>query len=563
AASLSLLAAGCGANSTAGSSSQPQAGGTAVIALPEQTSPNWFFPLMSLSADSTLNGQIVDLSYMPLLYYGQNGQLSHTYGISSDVTYNKAGTQFTVHLNPKWHWSNGKPVTAADVIFAYDIMKAGSNPNVNYAWGYAGQGSGGLPTDWKSVQAKGPDTVVITTTQPVNQQWFIRNGIGQIYPIPKSVWDKYPNNMKAEMSFINRVSNSPSNPVYHVVDGAWKFQSMAANQDWTFVPNAQFDGHKALLNKLVFQYETSASAEFEALKSGTVNYGYLPTSLLGDTKQLPNDVLTPEYSLGFNYIQLNMNPSAPGGIGKAFDELAVRQALQMGVDQAGIIKTILHGYGAVDDTTLASNPSDPFLDPQLATQPYPYNPTKGRQILEKAGWRMVNGVMTKNGIKLEFTMYAASGSNSYNNIDQLLQQDWAKEGIVAHIAYQPFDTVISYGTSDASKWQVLNWNGGWGYTSGYPSGGNLFLTGAAENSGGYSSSTMDSLINATYKPSPYQQTLQNMYAYEDFAAKQLPSVIYIPQIPTYTVHAKNLHNSIKTFNQIGGWIFPNEWWISK
>jgi hypothetical protein len=54
-----------------------------------------------------------------------------------------------------------------------------------------------------------------------------------------------------------------------------------------------------------------------------------------------------------------------------------------------------------------------------------------------------------------------------------------------------------------------------------------------------------------------------MYAYEAYAAQQLPGVIYLPEQPTLTVVAKNLHNALKTFNPIGGWIFPNVWWISK
>jgi peptide/nickel transport system substrate-binding protein len=562
-AALSLVAAGLGGSSAfaASTKSAPQKGGTVVYGLPAQVSPNWFFPELSLNADSTVNSELTELTYMPLVYFGPNNQLSQAYGLASSVSYNKAGTVFTVHINPKWRWSNGTPVTAQDVVFTYDIMKAGSG-SVTYAWAYAGQGSGGMPYDWKSVVAKGKDTVVITTTKPVNQQWFIRNGIGQIVPVPKSVWDKYPTNTKAEMKYINSVANSPTNPVYQVVDGPWRIQSSSPNLNWTYAANTHFDGKQPYINKLIFQYETSDAAEFEGLKTGTINYGYLPASMAKDTSLLPDDRVAAQYSLGFNYIQLNMNPKAPGGIAKAFDQLPVREALQMGVNEPGIIKTIWKGYGAMDDTTLATEPPNPFLDPALSKPPYPYNPTKGREILEKAGWKMVHGVMTKGNLKLEFALNAASGSASYTDIDQLLEQDWAKEGIKVNLVFQPFDTVISYSPADASKWAALNWNGGWGYGTGYPSGGVLFETGAAENSGSYSSAEMNKLINATYQPASYQESLKHMYAYEEYAAKQLPAVIYLPEQPSLTVVSDNLHNAIKTFNPIGGWVFPNEWWLS-
>lgn len=560
---LSLVAAGCGSGSdSTPTTASPQSGGTVVIALAAQTSPNWFFPELSLAADTTVNSEIDDMSYEPLLYFNSKDQFDPRHCLASSVTWNRQGTVYTVKLNKKWHWSNGRPVTAKDVVFTWQVMNAGSQSNVNYAWSFAGSGSGGVPTLWKSVVATGPYTIQFTLQHPSSQQWFVRNGIGQIYPVPESVWDKYPNNMSKEMQFIQNVSNAPNNAVYQVVDGPYQFHSSATNSYWAYVPNPHYDGHKSYVKKVIFQYETSSSAEFTALKEGTVNYGYLPADLMGVRNELTNDVLTPLYSLGFNYIQLNMSPKAPDGVGKAFDELPVRQALQLGVNQPGIIDAVYHGYGVIDDTTLAPKPQNMFVDPALAHDPYAYNPARGRKILEAAGWHEVNGVMTKHGIKLEFTMFAASGSTSYDHIDQILQQGWAQEGIVCHIEYQQFNTVVSYSPSNASQWQVLNWNGGWGYASGYPSGGVLFKTGAAENSGSYSSRTMNHLIDATYAPGTTKQAIQRMYAYEDYAAKHLPAVIYLPEFPALVVHAKNLHGTLTDYNPIGGVIFPSHWWIS-
>lgn len=560
---VGLLTVACGTASVTAGPAKPSRGGSVVVGLPAQLAPNWFFPEQSVAAATTVNSELEVLTYMPLVYFGPHNTLSQAYGLASRVTYNKSGTRYVIDINPKWHWSNGTPVTAQDVVFTYEIMRAGSLPHTNYDWGYSGMGSGGMPTDWKSVTAVGPHTVVIETTKPVNQQWFLRNGIGQIVPVPKSVWDKYPHNMKAEMAFINSVANSPLNPIYHVVDGPWKLAGFVPNQHWTYVPNQRFDGHRAYLKQLIFQYETSSASEFEGLKQGTINYGYLPASMVKDTAQLTNDRIEPQYSLSFNYLQINMSPKAPGGIGKAFDTLPVRQALQLGVNQAGIINTIWHGYGAMDDTTLGTQPPNPMLDPALAKKPvYPFNPTKGKEILERAGWKMVNGVMTNGPLKLEFTMDCASGSNSYTLIDQLLVQNWAREGIKVNLVFQPFDTVVSYSSANANKWQAINWNGGWGYSSAYPSGGGLFASDGAENSGSYDSSEMNKLIAKTYQPADTQQTLKNMYAYEEYAPHQLPSAIFLPEQPTITVVSKSLHRALSTFNPIGGWIFPNLWWVS-
>lgn len=562
---LSLALAGCGAAASPAGASQT--GGTAVYALPPDTSPNWFFPEKSLQAATVVNDQTDFMLYKPLLYFSSNDQFDPAHSLAQSVTWNKAGTVYTVKLNPKWHWSNGHPVTAQDVVFTYRIMRAASLAGTHYAWSYEGQGFGGMPTEWKSVVAANQDTVVITTTEPRSPDWFVRNGIAQIIPVPASVWNKHPNNMTQELAFINSVANAPTNPVYHVVDGPYHLASYQANTNWTFVPNTHYSGHPSYLSKVVFQYETSESAEFAALKTGSVNVGYLSPELLSSRKELPNDQLSIAYPFGFDFFQLNMSPKAPNGIGKAFDTLAVRQALQYGVDQQGMIKHIFGGYGVVDDTTLAPEPKTPFFNPAMVHQPYPYNPQKGKALLEKNGWHLVNGVMTKNGIKLEFTLDYAAGSTSGTDTVELLKNDWAQEGIVVNLVQQPFDTVVSDSQANPTQWAAIDWNqgnlGGWTYGNPYPSGDGLFTSGGAENLGGYSNHTMDQLINATLQPGTTQQRLTRMYAYEAYAAQQLPSAIFLPWEPLFNVHANNVHGTVSTFNPIGDVLFPNYWWVSK
>lgn len=568
---LSVGLAGCGAAQSSGkgapSTNKPQYGGTAVYALQEQTSPNWFFPLVSLSADTVINFQTDFMMYKPLLYFNKSDQLDLKHALAQSVTWNKTDSVYTIQLNPKWHWSNGSAVTAQDVVFTWDIMKAASEPNTNYAWSFSGEGFGGIPTIWQSVVATGPDTVVVTTTKPRNPEWFIRNGLDEIIPIPKSVWNKYPGNMTKEMAFINSVANSPLNAVYNVVDGPYKLASYQANNDWIFVPNPLYDGHKSYLSKVVFQYQTSASSEFAALKTGTVNVGYLGVSVLSARNQLTNDQMSVAYPLGFDYMNINLNSAAPNGIGTAFNTLPVRQALQLGVDEQGMIQHIFHGYGVVDDSTLAPAPKTSFFNPALTQQPYAFNLARGKKILENNGWHEVNGVMTKNGVKLEFTLDYASGSQSGTDMVELLKQDWAQEGIVANLVSQPFDTVVSYGQSNANKWAMIDWDqgnlGGWTYGNPYPSGGGLFATGGGENSGGYNNLQMDKLIQATYEPGTQTQILSRLYAYQTYAAQQLPGAIFLPWEPLFNVHANNIHGVASTFNPIGDVIHPNYWWISK
>lgn len=556
-----LALAGCGANTSPTVSQAQTTTPTAVtIALAPQTSPNWWFPVLSSSAYSDLNMQMNAMMYVPLIHISKTDGIDFSRSLAQSITTNATGKVYTIHLNRKYRWSNGKPVTSADVVFTYNILKATSSGSSTLPWAYGGAGTGGLPSRWQSVVAKGPYTVLVTLNSPSNPVWFEHNGLGQIQPVPESVWNKYPNDMTKELSYIKSVANSPGDSVYKVVDGPYHFAQAVPNQYWSFTKNAQYDGHKSSLSRVIFQYETSSSAEFAGLKSGTVQVGYLPASLWNARKKLTNDVFYPGYLFGFNYIQPNLSPHAPNGLGKVFDLPYVRQALEMGVPQQSIIKTFYHGYGVTETNPVPAQPPTQFTDPALSKPLFPFNPAAGKKLLQSHGWKDVNGVMTKNGVALKFTLLYVSGSNTDTSIVQLLKQDWAEEGVQVALSSEPFDTVLSTAQqSDPTKWNMAWWGGGWTYEPDYyPTGGAFYATSAGANQGGYSNSKMDTLIKASYLPGTPAQTLKALFAYESYAAQQTP-VIWLPWTPGFNERARNLQGVQSTFNPITALIYPN-WW---
>lgn len=564
------LLAGCGggSQSTTNTSSSGSAGGTAVIALAPSYNPNWFFPMLSAAAFSNVNSQIDSMMFRPLIMFNKKDNVDYARSLVSNISHNANGTEYTLTLSHKYEWSNGSPITSKDVVFTWDVTKAASENGA--AWVYGGEGIGGLPTLWSSVTAEGANKVVVKLNQPSNPTWFIHNGLGQLWPVPAKVWDKYPNSMTQEMKFIKSVANSPMNAVYKVVDGAYHIHSAAPNNQWVFVPNKNFGGHKSSLSKVIFQYETTGSSEFTALRTGTVNVGYLPPADWGSRQQLTNDTITTPYLLGFNYIILNLSPKAPNGLGKVFQNLYVRQAIQMGVNQPAMIKTIFNGNATEEGGPVAPLPKTPFSNPAVSKPLYPYNPQKGKQLLKNHGWHEVNGVMEKNGTKLEFTFLAISGDAAQTAKQQMLQHDWAKEGIKVNIQQEPFDNIISLASQqNPTKWAMADWGAGWTYEPDYfPSGSGLFATGAASNFEGYANKTEDQLLAAVRKPGTEAQTLQRLYAYEKYTAQQVP-VIFLPWASNgyaqdgYAVHSKTIHGTVKTFNPVTNMIFPNYWTTSQ
>lgn len=563
-----LILVGCGTTRTPSGSAST---GTVVVAEAPQSQPDWFFPVIGSSASSNTNIQTDSLMYLPLLHITAQDTVDYHASLADRITVNKAGDVYTIDLNPRYHWSNGRPVSAQDLVFTWDLFVAASEKSPTPPWTYAWSGIGGLPQDWKSAVALNAHTVRVTLTRPVNPSWFILNGLGQISPVPKSVWDKYPTNMHRELGFIQSIANSPSAKQYRVVDGPFEFQSMVPNSQWVFVPNPHFDGHRATIKRLLFQYETSANAEFTGLENGTITVGYLPDTYWASRHDLKNDVIAFPYVLGFNFLAPNLSSRAPGGVGTAFQQLYVRQALEMGIDQPGIIRTIYHGQGVMGDAPVASQPPTPFYDPALNHQPYPFNPKAGKALLEKHGWHEVNGIMTKDGVQLKFTLLYMSGDSTLTNLVQLIKSDWATEGVDVTLQAEPFANVISTANqSDPGKWQMAFWGGGWTYEPDfYPSGDGLLNSGGGANSGGYANQKMDQLIDATTNQvvSP-AQTTQAMHAYLMYAAQQVP-VLYLPWAPSSYVgtgfpeHAKDIHGTVSTFNEVTDLYYPNLWTLSK
>ncbi len=466
--------------------------------------------------------------YLPLVWLNSAGNISFgTHSLASAISVNSADTRFTITLNPKWHWSNGTPVTAQDVQYYYQLMQGSVQGTQPITYCYAG--SGGFPKDWGSVTTQGTHTLIVATTTSVNPAWFERNGLGQLVAIPKATWDKY-SSMSKELSWIKSIGNEPLNPVYKVVDGPYYPVSLVANDYWRFAANPHYDGSRPPAYAHVnYVYEASATSEMAAMEKGQIQMTFfLPMSMLKAAQSLKGYGVVNEPSYGFYYIAVNFHSNA-AGVGNLFSKLYIRQALQLGINQPGIISALYHGYAVPTYGPVPVAPHNAFFD-YGQTNSYPYDPARGKALLEAHGWTMVNGVMTKNGQQLAFPYWYTAGTSSTNEA-VLLQQGWAQEGIKVTPEPEPIGTLYATISNPAqsNKWALAGGTVfGWLYIPDfYPSGGSLFATGAGFNLGGYSDPTMDSLIASTYQGGTPQQVTSRFTAYQLYAAQQLP-VLYQP-----------------------------------
>jgi peptide/nickel transport system substrate-binding protein len=548
------------AAATLGTSAEASAasGGTIVVALPALVDIDWFNPLLPAAYNSLYDSWAANLMYMPLFTLNSGGTIDYSLSLAQSVKANAKGTVYTVTLNPKYHWSDGTPVTAQDVLFTWKIIQEASSSAAAAPWPYADSGFGDIPTGVKSIVATGKESFQVTLDAPVNALWFEYNGLSQFYALPEQAWDKYPTNMAKELNYITANGNNPS--FFKVVDGAFKMKSAVENDAWTFVPNPTFGGHKAAFSQLILAYQTSDETELNELRTGEVQIGYIDQSQLPDQRELTGDKLVTGYGDGFTRIFLDYGNATAG---PALKQLPVREAMEMGVNQPEIIKDILDGYGTVGAGPVpTSQPA--LLAPSLKTPAYAFNPAAGKALLEKNGWKLVNGVMTKGSEKLSFVMQYASGNPETESIVQLVQSDWAKEGIKITLEPMPFASMVGlHDKSDASKWEIqagISWD--WGGE--YPSGEGIFETGAPYNFYQFSDPKLDTLIQASIKPyATTAESIAALKAYEVYVSKDLP-VLWMPFSATLDEVATNVKGvNANTLNLFVDEFLPQYWTISQ
>lgn len=541
-----IILAGCGtAAPTAGTTKV--AGGTATFALPPDTTPNYIFPLSPLQDFSVTNlSQFQYLMYRPLYWFGDNGSvnLNPSLSLANTPVYTDGGKSVTIVLKP-YKWSDGTPVTTRDIVFWMNLLKANK---ANWAAYLAGD----FPDNVASWTVNSSTSITFHLTQVYSDYWFTYNELSQVTPIPQQAWDKTsatgaignydeqsPADAVAVYNYLANASKNPTtfatNPLWGTVDGPFKLQSLTETGQTTFVPNANYSGPvKPSVAQFVEVPYTGESAEVAALKKGTVDFGYLPTSDLPLKGQIASQGYTfaPWLSWSTNYMVENFTNPKTGPI---FKQLYVRQAFQYLVNQQTIINSVLKGYGSPDYGPVPLYPSSQFIDSYSKTNPYPYSVSKAQSLLTAHGWTVVpSGVTTcadpgtgsnqcganiAKGAQMDFNLQYASGQAAVTQEMEYYQTQFAEVGIKLNLSQASFNTVISAALPTSHTWDIENWGGGWLYSPDYyPTGEELYATGAGSNSNGYSDPEADSLITATTTSSG----LTPLYNYEDYLTAQLP-----------------------------------------
>jgi len=457
-----------------------------------------FNPLLS---NSLYNAEAADLMFQPLLWVNGNTlQIDWPHSIASSVTSLDNSTTYDVKMR-SWVWSDGVPVTSADVAYTWKLIQ-------QFGTTYSGYGAGGMPDIVKQFKIIGPEEFQVVLKHQVNSQWFIMDGLGQFQPFPEHVWGKYTSDeIYQHQSDVN---------FFQVVDGPLIPAKLNVGQDMVFTPNPHWPGGKLHFDRLIFKFVESDGQTVEQLESGELDMINAPMGLWNALQHVPGThIVRLAPALGYNEIQLNLrNPKV-----SFFRDVRVREAIADAIDQKQMIQLINHGLGEEHWEPVDSIPPT-FLPPAMKQGIYPvgYNPAHALELLKEAGYtRGPDGIMQKNGKTLSFTYLNLTGDTMIEQMTVMNQAYLRRIGIDMKVRDIEFNQMLALLNDPHADWEAA----GLGESAvGYPSGEDLFKPGSFGNAGGYSDPTMDKLIDE----STNQPGLQGLYDYETYASAQQPVI---------------------------------------
>ncbi len=335
----SLLLAAC--SSSPGSQATNQSLKTLTVG-----SSNVFPPTLNPTANaSQAIDEVIDYNVLQhLVELAPDGKIVPV--LATSWTVSSANKVFTFTIRKGVRFSNGNPLTPADVVYS---LKRVYQPGSTYPYAKI--------FDVASVTTVGSDQVQVVLADP-SWEW--------LYNLAA-----YSNGVILDPSAISSMATDP------IGTGPFKVTGEVTNYSISLARNNLYWGYKPHVAGVVFRYYTNPNALNSALESGQIN--------MIDNLSTPSDLSlfksNPKYrviaGLTNGKVQLTLN----NAYGPLRNKL-VRQAILYATNRKAIIQAASGGYGipAGSDTV----PADPYYI--NLTNVYPYNVAKAKQLMAQAGY---------------------------------------------------------------------------------------------------------------------------------------------------------------------------------
>ncbi len=397
--------------------------------------PQTFNPIL---VTDLISGRILERVFDPLIQVNNKTTLPEP-GIAESWNISPDERTVTFHLRHNVRWFDGQAVTAHDVLFTLAVIYDPKVPNSVRP---------GLLIDGKAIVADAPDdyTVVMHLPRPFAPLLYSA-GI-QVIPahILEPIW---------KAGNFNHTWGINTPPSEIIGDGAYKLTQYVQGQFVRLERNDDYwmkDEHGEQLPRLhgyVSLIITDSNATYLRYLYGQLDvYSPRPEEVLDIRDKIKQGRLHAQLKdigidTGESFFCFNRNPRHYTKDGhtdpklKWFTDLNFLKAVAHLIDKKAIIDLVEHGLAApaVSDV---SPENKLFYNPNL--KDYDYDPQLAAQILESAGYHMVNGRrVDPQGNPIEFNLMTSTGSPEADQICAIFKQDLENPAIGMKVNYQPLE----------------------------------------------------------------------------------------------------------------------------
>ena len=335
-----------------------------------------------------------------------NPDLTIGYDLATSMEASGDGMTWTVTIRDDVKFTDGEPLTAADVAFTYNTVKAASSVNDFTMLGHA--------------EAADRTIVVFHMVRPFSIWPYTMASVGIL---PEHAYDP---------------TVYGSNPIG---SGRYVLKQWDRGQQVILEANPDYYGGVPRMERMTILF-MEEDAAFLAVQAGQADAAY--------TSAAYSDQGVKGYSLLAVHTVDNRGVNLPVAMASPTVELPVRQAINMGIDRQAMIDHVLNGYG-----TPAYSVCDglPWYSPVNEVE---YDPEGAKALLDEWGWSPgPDGIRALGGTRLQLTIHYIAGDSVRQGLAAELANQLRELGIGADIKGVGWDTAYTDALSSPLIW-------GWG-----------------------------------------------------------------------------------------------------
>ena len=443
--------------------------GPKVLTVGYWSSPDSFSPI----TNKTTYGSIVYSLIYPSLY-AQNDKLDYDPRLAESYTKNDAQDTFTFKLRKDAKWSDGKPITAEDVAYTFQVIAHPDTPTSRRSLidTIAGLDANGV-SESKDFNVSGikvidANTIEFHTKKPVDIDSFMEKVAAGIWIMPKHVLEPA---VKADIKGLDKAEHVMKPTVF---GGPYKLVEYKTDSHVELAPNETYFLGKPKLDKLFIKIVGQATFA-AAIEKGEIDVaagvgvGEVPNADWEKVSKLPT--VTPVTYVAPSYQYLDFNIALP-----MFAKAEVREAFAHAINRDLIVQRLLKGQGEVLNTPI--NSANKYYNKDLQKE-LAYDPKKAKEMLTAAGW----------DFNKEVVLLTPTGNVVREQSADIIQANLQEVGVKVKIEKVDFPTRQARAKDGKYELSLV------GFSATFdPDISSQVATGAAFNDRKYSNATMDQLL---------------------------------------------------------------------